>query len=131
MGFSTCRNFRTPITRAVRHGNRKFIRMMSVESDHNIFDCTHFAEQFGVLKRSSDSHSSDSMGSTAIDSLAVERDRSAINAVQSADNVQHGTFARAIRPDHGLNRAPCNIQRNLIEGDNSAEPNRNVLNMEQ
>src|SRR4051794_17734640 len=101
---------------------------MAVEAYHDILDRAHCTKQFGVLKSSRNPHSSDGVGSTAVDPLTLERDRPAIDSIQSGDHVQHRALARAVWPNHSLNGAACNIQRYAVQCDNSAKSYRDVVN---
>src|SRR5450759_5974733 len=114
----------------MRHADCKIVRMMAIETYHDVFDRAHFAEQLGVLERSCNSQPPNRMGSAAIDPFAFERDRSAIDRVEAGDDVEHRTLARAVWPDHGLDRSPSDIQRNLIERHDSAEADGELVGLE-
>src|SRR5674476_1348588 len=104
--FRTLIRSEIAITRSMRHADCKIVRMMAIETYHDVFDRAHFAEQLGVLERSCNSQPPNRMGSAAIDPFAFERDRSAIDRVEAGDDVEHRTLARAVWPDHGLDRSP-------------------------
>ena len=65
------------------------------------------------------------------DILAVEPDPARARRQKSADHVEKGGFAGAVRADHGAQLARLDRHRHRVDGDQAAEPARDGLDFEQ
>ena len=63
--------------------------------------------------------------------LAVEGDLALVRLVQPGDQVEERRLARAVRADQADDLALAGVKRDVVDGDDPAEPPRHVLNREQ
>jgi hypothetical protein len=67
----------------------------------------------------------------ADDRLAVEPDRSARRPVHAGHRVEAGGLAGAVRADQTEDLAPAQREADVVEGDHTAEPQRDMVNVKK
>src|SRR5207247_3399055 len=61
---------------------------------------------------------------------AAEPHRAGRRPVGAGDDVEHGGLARAVRPDHGVDGAGRDVERDAVERDDTGEPDRDPVDLQ-
>src|SRR5258708_25600717 len=61
---------------------------------------------------------------------ALERDAASLRMVDAVDDIEHRGFARAVRADDGEDLVLPDVEGNRLQGDHSAEGERDLIDLE-
>ena len=98
-----------------------------VRADEEVLEDGHVLEEDDVLERARDAEPDDAVRRRASQVLAVEHDASLVRAVEARDEVEERCLARAVRADQPADLPGVELQRHVGEGEDAAEPPRDVL----
>jgi hypothetical protein len=99
---------------------------------HEVVEHRHVLEQLDVLKRTRDAEPGDPtrprprqlVGARAV----VQHDRPLLRSVQAAGAVEQARLARAVGPDHSMDLALADVQRDVLERPHPAEGDADLAN---
>ena len=100
-------------------------------ADEHVLEHGHRAEQLDVLERARDPAPDDPVRRRAQQALAVEDDLALVRLVQPRDQVEERRLAGAVRADQADDLALADVERDVVDRDDPAEPPRHVLDREQ
>ena len=99
----------------------------SVPADQQVLDDRQVREQLAVLEGARDPEPRDVVRFDADDIVPLKTDAPRGRTVEAADAVEHARLARTVRPDQREELATLHEQRNVVEDDEAAEAERDVL----
>ena len=102
-----------------------------VRADEHVVEHRHRAEQLDVLERARDPATNDAVRRRAQQALAVEAQRAGVRLVEPGDHVEERGLAGAVRPDQADDLPRLDVERDIVDRDDPAEPPRHVANLEQ
>ena len=100
-------------------------------ADHDIFQHVHVAEEFDVLEGTGQAGPGDAMRRPVADGAAAEDDLAAIGGQCAGDQVEQRGFTGAIGTDHGLDVLALDIEADVFDRVQSAEPAVELADLEQ
>jgi hypothetical protein len=103
----------------------------AVRTDEHVVEHGHRLEQLHVLERARDPAPDDPVRRRPQQAPAVEVELARIRPVQPRDHVEERGLAGAVRPDQADDLAGVDVERDLVDRDDPAEPARHVADREQ
>ena len=113
---------RAPVRAALGEGPRP-----RVNADQDVLQHGHVLEEDDVLERPGDPEARDTMGPHAQQIAAVEEDSTPLSAVEARHDVEQCRLAGTVRTDQTADLAFAELERDLFERNDSAEPPCDVL----
>jgi hypothetical protein len=102
-----------------------------VRADEHVLEHGHVLEERDVLERARDAAADDAVRADAQEVLAVEEHAPVVGAVKPRDDVEEGGLAGAVRADEAGDRALVLRERDVVEGEDPAEPALHVLDAQE
>jgi hypothetical protein len=102
-----------------------------VRSYHHVLDNGHLAEEPDVLKRPRHAAGGHAIGPPARDVVALEHEAPGARRQHAGDQVEERRLPGAVRPDHRVDGAGLDRQRDIGHGGEPAERLRQSLDGEQ
>jgi hypothetical protein len=102
-----------------------------MRADQNVVQNGHRPEELDVLERARDAAPDHAVRRRSQQALAGERERAGIGLVQARDDVEQRRLAGPVRPDQADDLPLLYVQRDVVDGDDAAEPPRHVADLEQ
>src|SRR5262249_4722292 len=102
----------------------------AVGADHDVVKDGLRGEERQVLERAADPEPGDPVRGLGQERSAFEVDRARRGRVEPAQAVEQGRLARAVRPDQTHDLSGLDVERDPVQCDDSAEPDRDVTNAE-
>ena len=98
-----------------------------MRADEQVLEHGHVLEEHDVLEGARDSESHDPVRRRSSQVLAVEEDAAAVRAIEPRDQIEERRLSGAVRPDQPDDLSLLQRKRDVGEGDDAAEPPRDVL----
>src|SRR3954469_21725380 len=105
--------------------------MMDVECCDDVFEHGKLLEQPDFLKGARDAEPHATVRGQAREIGAVEAQRAGVRLIDAADQVEHGGFASAVRPDDREDRTNGNLEGDIADGVDAAEALVQAVGTEQ
>jgi hypothetical protein len=102
-----------------------------VAAELDVVAHAHRPEQRQVLERAPDAERRDPVRRRLEQRPALERDPPIAERVEARQAVEQRRLAGAVRADQAEDVAACDDERHPVEGDDAAETDRHVLDLEQ
>src|SRR5687767_623852 len=102
-----------------------------VRADEDVLEHRHPGEERDVLERPCDAAADDLVWGEPQQIFAVVENRAGIRLVESRDDVEGRRLARAVRADQAEDLTLGDVERDVVEGDDSPEAASEVLDGEQ
>src|SRR5258705_5876225 len=99
-------------------------------ADHDVLQDALRGEEGEILERATDAEPGDLVRRLGQKRGALEVDRPGRRRVQAAQAVEQGGLARTVRADQTHDLSGLDVEGDPIEGDDAAEPDRDVANAE-
>ncbi len=113
---------RTPLLEVPRPG---------VRAHEDVVEHRHRPKEHDVLEGADDSDGGDAVCGLTQQVGSVEDDAPGIRVVEPRDDVERGRLARSVRADQPCDLALVGGERNGVQSDETAEPQRHVLDGKQ
>src|SRR5512140_1099856 len=111
-----------PRERQVQHPREEPRPAVDVAADHDVLEDRHLREEPDVLERPHHAADSDLAGRQGLDLRPPENDPAAIGMKESRDQVEDRRLPCAVRPDQRLDRSRRDIEGEVVDGLEAAEP---------
>ena len=111
-----------PRERQVQHPGEEPRPAVDVAADHDVLEDRHLREEPDVLERPHHPADSDLAGRHGVDLRPPENDLAGIGRKESGDHVEDRRLPRAVRPDQRLDRSRGDIEGEVVDGLEAAEP---------
>ncbi len=103
----------------------------AVRPDEHVLEHRHRAEELDVLERPRDALAHDLERGLLEERRSVEQHVPGVRLVETRDDVERRRLAGAVRPDEARDVALLDVERDAVEGDDSAEAQGDVPYLEE